>query len=98
MPSLELQINVPCDISEVNMPREQIFSEIEAERIRQDSQWGGAQHDDTHSVENWSEYIDKQTYYANECGDSDLADARQRFVKAAALAVAAIESIDRRLS
>ncbi len=69
-----------------------IFEEIKAERKRQDAQWGGADHDDSHSFDDWLRYIQRQS----ERFRSD--HKRARFVKIAALAVAALESIDRRAS
>jgi hypothetical protein len=67
-----------------------IFTEVAQERERQDRQWGGPEHDDEHSVLDWAQFIAKQF-----CLVREDANARQRFVKIAALAIAAVESIDR---
>lgn len=70
-----------------------IFAEIIAERRRQDKQWGGADHDDNHLPSDFMDFIEKQTYKTYTAnGDGDF---RGRFIKIAALAVAAVESIDR---
>lgn len=61
---------------------------------REHAQWGGPAHDDEHSAADWLLYIDKQVNKALGTPDNDPGD-RARFVKIAALAVAAIESGDR---
>lgn len=75
------------------MTQASIIAEILAERARQDKQWGGSKHDDEHVAGEWLEFIanqaEKMAYIPT--------DARMRFIKIAALAIAAIESIDRRL-
>jgi len=43
---------------EIISPRVQNM--LEAERIKQDAQWGGAEHDDGHSAEDWAAYILQQ--------------------------------------
>lgn len=79
-----------------------VLSEIVAERGRQDEQWGGPSHDDQHSQMDWMDYISQQVEkYAKNVitrGDAYMStpDAHQRFVKIAALAVAALESFDRK--
>jgi hypothetical protein len=66
----------------------QVMQDIAVERDTQDRQWGGASHDDTHVMADWHQYINYQ---------SDLMECRDRLVKIAALAIAAIDSIDRSL-
>jgi len=77
------------------MSKAQILQEIRDEREAQDRQWGGRASDDTRSDEQWFAYIDRQE-------DLWIADyqqnTRQRLIKIAAIAVAAIEAIDRRTS
>ena len=34
-----------------------IYDEIKAERVRQDSLWGGPEHDDTHNMIDWADFI-----------------------------------------
>lgn len=69
-----------------------VYDDIRWERADQDKQWGGEAHDDTHGPWDWREYIEKQLLLARRGEGSQ----RERFVKIAALAIAAIESIDRR--
>lgn len=68
------------------------FRDVSAERNRQDDQWGGPAHDDELDPVDWAALIDDQTYWGME------QDPRQRFIKIAALAIAAIESLDRKAS
>jgi hypothetical protein len=83
--------------------RDAIYQEIETERRSQDRQWGGPWHDDTHSPLDWWLFINRQwerggddTRVSHAVGLAGWhANVRGRFVKIAALAVAAIESIDR---
>ncbi len=70
---------------------------IERERFRQNTQWGGPAHDDTHALGDWLEYITKQIAKAATALDKgDDHEAEQRLIKIAALAVAAIESTTRK--
>jgi hypothetical protein len=69
------------------------FAAVLNERRYQDEKWGGPEHDDTETEENWQKYI---TEYANAQGRSESYDFRKRMVKIAALALAAIESVDRK--
>jgi hypothetical protein len=79
------------------MAMDQIFSDIRDERVAQDQQWGGPSVDDTRTLLEWAQYIFKQTARAmKEWNVGDPAVARACMVKVAALAVAAIESMDRR--
>lgn len=81
--------------------RRDVFMEIHAERLTQDAQWGGSEHDDRHPPEDWLDFIRKQVDAADsligngEEFESGDAIYRQRMVKVAALAVAAIETLDR---
>lgn len=84
---------------------ERILFDIADERRRQDEQWGGPDHDDTHRGVDWLRYINRQsTLASNETLSDDASEVvdpegyRARLVKIAALAVAAIESHDRKLS
>lgn len=76
-----------------------IFGQIETERARQDEQWGGAAHDDEHTLADWCEQIEKhrnlelKELAAGENGD--YTKVRDRLIKIAALAAAAAESQDR---
>lgn len=72
--------------------RTAIIAEIHAERDRQDLIWGGPEHDDTHVVAEWMDFIDDQVNWFHSQGRG-----RERLIKIAALALAGIESIDRRI-
>lgn len=70
-----------------------IWDEIQNERQRQDKQWGGAEHDDLHLMSDWFRYIQRQMFGVDTCYPTQL---RYKLIKIAALAVAAIESCDRK--
>lgn len=73
-----------------------IYTEIKAERAYQDNRWG-KNFDDNNSIYNWAAFI--TNYATNGLTGNPLHATRVAFrknmVKVAALAVAAIESIDR---
>lgn len=69
--------------------------EIRVERQNQDRQWGGPEHDDRHTFFDFKELIDRQASFIQK-SRGDSAGNLQRLVKIAALAVAVIESIDRK--
>jgi hypothetical protein len=71
-----------------------IFEEIRDERDYQDKKWGGEEHDDT--VEDEASWIHYITEYANSTGRAEGRPFRERMIKVAALAVAAIQSHDRK--
>ena len=72
-----------------------IIGDIARERDRQDLQWGGAAHDDEHIPYDWQGFIEKQC--RRLCSGAIPAnDYREHLVKIAAIAVAAIESYDRK--
>lgn len=80
-----------------------ILFDIIAERVAQDKQWGGPEHDDAHRGVDWLRYINRQSTLAcNETLSDDASEVvdpegyRARMVKIAALAIAAIESHDRK--
>ncbi len=64
------------------------------ERAKQDKQWGGPSHDDEHDTDDWLTYIEYQIKKLGITSANPKKD-RKRFVKIAALAIAAIESMDR---
>lgn len=77
---------------------ERIFGQIQAERAHQDALWGGPVHDDTHGIQNWISYI--VVYLGRAAGPEtdwgrDLPIVRPLLIKVAALAVAAIQALDR---
>lgn len=81
-----------CLFADASQPdtKDTVYMNIRAERARQDEQWGGPEHDDEHTPWDWSNLIEQQAFWGRE------QDPWCRFVKIAALAVAAIESIERK--
>jgi hypothetical protein len=80
-------------------PQVIIIGQVITERKRQDMQWGGPEHDDTHSLFDWDDYIEHQLnkiLFLEEGSVDREKVARDALIKVAALAVAAVESIDRR--
>ena len=73
-----------------------IFEEIVGERLRQDAQWGGQDHDDAHGQADWYDILWGHVDRLLDCGGRALPDYRERLVKIAAITVAAIEAHDRR--
>lgn len=73
-----------------------IFSAIIAERKAQDEEWGGREHDKNHPLVDWVGFIHKQNRRADNCVGSayERMEFKQRMVKIAALAVAALEALD----
>lgn len=67
-------------------------AEIAAERQRQDAKWGGPQHDDEHDQAEWEQFIIERLAELGPCADT----FRHRMLEIAALAVAAMESHDRK--
>lgn len=74
-----------------------VFDEIAKERIRQDQKWGGPQRDDTHAVHAWMRVIKNYASWAEQMIYNRAPEkARKRLIQVAALAMAAVESIDRK--
>jgi hypothetical protein len=75
-----------------------VLRDVLDERDRQDDEWGGAAHDDTHLPVEWLGFIDKQrrkAFFGMMPVNRDPGAYRRALVKVAALAMAAIESLDR---
>ncbi|HVX01258.1 MAG TPA: hypothetical protein VHA52_12610 [Candidatus Babeliaceae bacterium] len=77
----------------MNKIRQAILNQIDTEREKQEKMWGN-DNDDTHSEEMWDAIV------VHELGqscfhDDDSATFRKQMIKVAAVAVAAIESLDR---
>lgn len=70
--------------------RSGIWLQIMHEREKQDAEWGGPDHDDEHTPLDWTSYIEKHA------GKALSQHFRQQMIRVAALAVAAIESYDRK--
>jgi len=75
-------------------PSSQVYAEIWAERVKQDAQWGGPAHDDTLNRHDWIKIIDRFRY--RMIGSKTPERQRENFLQIAAVAVAAIESLDRK--
>lgn len=71
---------------------QKILSEVGTERVLQDRQWGGPDHDDHHTKNEWRWFIVKQMGEPTVSSE----DFEHRMIKAAALAVAAVESSRRK--
>lgn len=76
-------------------PFEKIFGEIAEERGAQDVLWGN-EHDDQHDPEDWVGFIIKHAKKSDPSFHLDKEIFRKQMVRVAALAVAAIEWVDRR--
>jgi len=73
--------------------------EVALERYAQDEKWGGEENDDKNTFQGWFCFIDGKLEKAADAvvsiNGSDPAEYRRRMVQVAALAVAAVESLDR---
>jgi hypothetical protein len=77
--------------------RDLLFGEISQERVRQDEEWGGADHDDEHEPLDWVRFIRKQCRIIENPPESGIVGGYEsRMIKIAALALAAVESHRRR--
>lgn len=85
---------VPVEARELKEDKFEVYDEIRLERMRQDEKWGGPDHDDEHLVHNWSYSINQHANAAYFAPSSE--ESRRELVQVAALAVAAIESLDRK--
>jgi hypothetical protein len=75
------------------------LKEVAAERTRQDAQWGGPAHDDAQRIDDFVQLITDYAGWARvKAREGSPVEARQRLVQVAALALAAVESLDRRAS
>lgn len=85
-----------------------VLAEIDEERQRQDKQWGGPEHDDEHNEFDWCHFILERLTTAKveveyhqkpnvvHLVKPDLSVYREKMIQIAALAIAAIESHDRK--
>lgn len=75
-----------------------VLNEVSTERTRQDEKWGGSIHDDKHHTVDFCRFIKNYTGWAEMMSMMDSPEkARKRLIQIAALASAAVESIDRKL-
>jgi hypothetical protein len=71
--------------------------DVGLERSRQDEKWGGKDHDDKHPVWEFVQLIQDYAGWARVmAGMGSYEKARRRLIQIAALAVSAVESIDRK--
>jgi hypothetical protein len=70
-----------------------VLAEVATERGAQDAQWGGPEHDDGHDWHEWADLIHNRASRADEAGTAS--ECRLEMVRVAALAVAAVQSLDR---
>ena len=74
-----------------------ILSDVAIERKRQDAKWGGATNDDQWNALDWHEMIADYNAWARRMACMGSLDkARNRYLQIAALAVAAVEALDRK--
>jgi hypothetical protein len=80
------------------MTTQSALAEVAAERAAQDAEWGGPTHDDRHLPWDWVALLTRHAGLAvtDGGGEADQVRFRRQMVRVAALAVAAVESIDRR--
>ena len=75
------------------------LAQIAEERARQDANWGGPDHDDSHERRDWLsfiiEHVDRAKKVIPRRGPQDLDEHRKQLVEIGALAVAAIQAHDR---
>ncbi len=75
---------------------QKLLAEVAAERRRQDAKWGGAEHDDHHTVAEWARLIQNYAGWAEVmAGMASHYKARNRLLQVAALALAAVQALDR---
>lgn len=75
-----------------------VLNEVAAERSRQNQKWGGTKNDDQWNALDWHEMIADYNAWARRMACMGSTDkARRRYVQLAALAVAAVEAIDRKI-
>lgn len=72
-----------------------VLTEIENEREHQDHKWGGKEHDDHHTREDWLNIIDQISRDAILLPPADMNELRRKYVKIASVAIAAIEALYR---
>ena len=85
-------------MTELRETLSKLLSEVARERIVQNSMWGGAVNDYYHSRKDWCNFIEAYTKWAwMQIQMQHPNKYRERMVQVAALAVAAIESHDRKM-
>lgn len=75
-----------------------VLAEVATERVRQDEKWGGYEFDDEHPLDYWGDILGHragQVAIMHYTTDGDRLEARRLLLEIAAIAVAAVETIDR---
>lgn len=80
------------------MSRESILAEVSAERSRQDKLFGGPDHDAQHTPAEWVSLITRHLGLSVDDGtiSGDPERYRRQMIRVAALAVAALEALERK--
>ena len=74
-----------------------ILEQVYNERVRQDEKWQGTFNDDDWTALDWHEMIADYNAWARRMATQQSPDkARRRYIQIAALAVAAVEALDRK--
>lgn len=74
-----------------------VLDDVYAERVRQDTKWEGIFDDDQWNALDWHEMIaDYNSWARRMMAQKSPEKARNRYVQIAALAVAAVEALDRK--
>ncbi len=95
---VETQPNVTLDIGTELFLYDSVLEEIANERERQDEKWDGPLNDDPMCPLDWHEMIADYNSWARRMAAMRSPEkARRRYIQVAALAVAAIESLDRKV-
>lgn len=92
------------DCANPSQPQVIICAQIIEERRAQDRQWGGKNHDDNHNRSEWCEFVadhlgrakKAQSRFVSKGDQCDADEYRKQMIEIAALAMAAIESHDRK--
>lgn len=78
------------------MNRNQVVADILEERVRQEKIWS-EDNDNLQDIRNFTIYIEDYAGWARtKLGMGNKTEARERFVQIAALAMAAVEQLDKR--
>lgn len=71
-----------------------VLSQVADRRHAQDQKWGGPEHDDSHSPDEWAHLLMTHTSrLCRACGE--IGGIREKLIDVAALAVAAAQACDR---
>lgn len=75
---------------------ERVLTEVACERYRQDRKWGGAGHDDGHTIDDWWDIMDRLQLELDIAAEhGNLLQIRHHLMEISATAVAAVQSVDR---